>query len=142
MHSGIILAITGLFLTAHARADCVMEAAERHYVNPLILHAIAQQESGGRADAVNRNANGTLDRGAFQINSIHLPELKQHGIDASDLHDPCKSAYIAAWLLRREMNRAGNTWEAVGRYHSNTPFHRDKYAAAIMRRVQRMGARQ
>jgi len=33
--------------------------------------AIALAESGGRSDATNSNDNGTVDRGLWQINSIH-----------------------------------------------------------------------
>lgn len=36
------------------------------------MMAIAMAESGGRPDAINdKNANGSIDRGLFQINSIH-----------------------------------------------------------------------
>lgn len=35
--------------------------------------AIAMAESSGRSDAINHNTNGTVDRGAWQINSIHGP---------------------------------------------------------------------
>lgn len=33
--------------------------------------AVAMAESGGRSDAVGNNTNGTVDRGLWQINSIH-----------------------------------------------------------------------
>lgn len=36
--------------------------------------AIALAESGGKADATNHNSNGTVDRGLFQVNSIHGAE--------------------------------------------------------------------
>ena len=45
--------------------------------------------------------------------------------------EPCKSVYIAAWHLRRKMDKYGNTWQAVGAYHSETPALRDKYAKQI-----------
>lgn len=37
----------------------------------VLAAAIAQAESSGRAGATNRNTNGTIDRGLWQINSIH-----------------------------------------------------------------------
>lgn len=37
----------------------------------LMAAAIALAESGGRPDASNTNPNGTVDRGLFQINSVH-----------------------------------------------------------------------
>ena len=62
---------------------------------------------------------------------------------------PCKNVYIAAWQLRRQVIRYGNTWAAVGAYHSATPALRDEYArqiAGVLRRWQvlpedRSGAR-
>jgi len=114
-----------------ARADCFDEAARYQKVNPLILRAIAWQESHNRPDALHRNANGSIDYGVMQINSVHLPTLSQYGISTSTLMEPCKNVYIAAWHLRQKMNKYGNTWAAVGAYHSETPALRDRYAQQI-----------
>jgi soluble lytic murein transglycosylase-like protein len=73
----------------------------------------------------------------MQINSVHLPVLSQYGISSNTLMEPCKNVYIAAWHLRQKMNKYGNTWQAVGAYHSETPSQRDQYArqiAAILRK--------
>ncbi|RQH06132.1 lytic transglycosylase domain-containing protein [Paraburkholderia dinghuensis] len=114
-----------------AHADCFDEAARYQKVNPLILRAIAWQESHNRPDAVHRNANGSTDYGVMQINSVHLPTLLQYGISQSTLMEPCKNVYIAAWHLRQKMNKYGNTWAAVGAYHSESPSLRDRYAQDI-----------
>jgi hypothetical protein len=124
----------------HAQADCFDDAAAWQHLNPLILRAIAWQESHNRADATHENANGSIDYGVMQINSIHLPELAQYGIRRDALMVPCKNVYIAAWHLRKQVVRYGNTWTAVGAYHSATPALRDDYArriAAIIGRWQR-----
>jgi soluble lytic murein transglycosylase-like protein len=124
-----------------ARADCFDEAARYQKVNPLILRAIAWQESHNTPDALHRNTNGSVDYGVMQINSIHLPTLAQYGISSSTLMQPCKNVYIAAWHLRQKMNKYGNTWAAVGAYHSETPAMRDRYAqqiAAILRKWKLM----
>ncbi|RKP45505.1 lytic transglycosylase domain-containing protein [Trinickia fusca] len=118
--------------SAPARADCFDEAAQYQKVNPLILRAIAWQESHNRPDAKHKNANGSVDYGLMQINSIHLPTLAQYGISSNTLMEPCKSVYIAAWHLRQKMNKYGNTWQAVGAYHSETPSLRDHYARQIV----------
>ncbi|MFP6557435.1 lytic transglycosylase domain-containing protein [Paraburkholderia sp. B3] len=128
------LALAGV--STLARADCFDAAAHYQQVNPLILRAIAWQESHNHPDAVHRNANGSTDYGVMQINSVHLPTLAQYGISQSTLMEPCKNVYIAAWHLRQQMNKYGNTWAAVGAYHSETPTQRDRYAqqiAAILR---------
>lgn len=114
-----------------ARADCFDEAAKYQKVNPLVLRAIAWQESHNRPDAQHKNANGSTDYGLMQINSIHLPTLAQYGISSGTLMEPCKNVYIAAWHLRQKMNKYGNTWQAIGAYHSETPSLRDKYARQI-----------
>ena len=121
---------------AASRADCIDDAAVRHGVNALVLRAIGWQESRLQAAAVVRDADGSTDRGAFQINSVHLPELARHGIDAAALADGCTSAEVAAWHYRRQVDRDGNTWLAVGAYHSRTPARARHYAnqvAAVLR---------
>ncbi|SMG37440.1 lytic transglycosylase domain-containing protein [Paraburkholderia susongensis] len=128
----VVATLTLLAAAGSARADCFDEAAKYQKVNPLILRAIAWQESHNRPDAQHKNANGSTDYGVMQINSIHLPVLAQYGISQGTLMEPCKNVYIAAWHLRRQMNKYGNTWQAVGAYHSETPALRDKYAQQIV----------
>jgi soluble lytic murein transglycosylase-like protein len=122
----------GAWTAVSAHADCFDEAAKYQKVNPLILRAIAWQESHNRPDAVNKNANGSIDYGLMQINSIHLNTLSQYGISSGTLMEPCKSVYVAAWHLRQKMNKYGNSWQAVGAYHSETPAERDKYSRQII----------
>ena len=137
-----LAAIALTLLATHARADCFDDAASFHHVNPTILRAIDIVESGGKPWAVGHNANGTVDIGAMQINSIHLAELARYGMTKDDLFDGCKSIYTGAWLLRKAIDRYGNTWQAIGTYHSSTPALRDQYAAkvkAIAEQLQRYG---
>jgi soluble lytic murein transglycosylase-like protein len=124
--------LSTLLAAGPAHADCFDEAARYQKVNPLILRAIAWQESHNRPDALHKNANGSTDYGVMQINSIHLPTLAQYGISSNTLMEPCKNVYIAAWHLRQQMNKYGNTWQAVGAYHSETPALRDQYAQQIV----------
>lgn len=113
------------------RSDCVLSAAEYHHVNPNILLAIAIVESRLRPDASHLNANGTSDMGLMQINSVHLNELAKYGVKREDLYDGCKNVYTGAWILRKRLNEYGNTWAAIGAYHSATPALRDEYAARV-----------
>ena len=124
--------LSALLAAGPAHADCFDEAARYQKVNPLILRAIAWQESHNRPDALHKNANGSTDYGLMQINSVHLPTLAQYGISTNTLMEPCKNVYIAAWHLRQQMNKYGNTWQAVGAYHSETPTLRDQYAQQIV----------
>lgn len=117
-------------------ADCFTDAATYQKVNPVILRGIATVESQNDPKALNRNKNGSIDFGLMQVNSIHLPELKKYKIGRRDLMQSCKNIYVAAWLLRRSMNRYGNTWAAVGGYHSNTPKERAVYAIKVRQAVK------
>ena len=107
--------------------QCVVKAAERHSVNPWVLKAILKVESNFKPGAVTRNSNGTVDLGMAQINSIHLKELSNYGIAEDDLLNPCVSTYVAAWHLAKQHRRHGNTWFAVGAYHSATPCFNARY---------------
>lgn len=120
-----------------AHADCIADAAARHQVNADVLRAIGWQESRLQPTALGRNANGSIDVGAFQINSVHLSELGRYGIGASALADGCVSAEVAAWHYRRQVDRDGDSWQAVGAYHSRNPVLAARYAnqiAAILMR--------
>jgi len=118
-------------------ADCIDDAAARHRVNAAVLRAIGWQESRLQPQALHRNANGSIDIGAFQINSVHLSELGRYGIQRADLADGCTSADVAAWHYRRQIDRFGNGWQAVGAWHSLTPArahgYADRIAAILMR---------
>ncbi|GAB1845837.1 type III secretion system invasion protein IagB [Achromobacter xylosoxidans] len=124
-------------LTAH----CFEAAGERYRIDPLLLYAIAQVESSLRPGAINHNRNGTADYGVMQINSIHFPWLKQHGIDARRLLDePCTTVHVGAAILADMMSRYGYSWEAVGAYNaggtSGRAAARASYAAKVWERYQ------
>ena len=123
-----------------AAERCLGPAAQRHGVNPKILRAILQVESGMRANAVNHNPNGTMDVGMAQINSIHFPELAQWGITPERLLDPCVATHVAAWHLKRNLMRHGNTWFGVAAYHSATPEHNLRYQELVRREMTRTGS--
>lgn len=110
---------------------CVVLAAERHSVNPWVLKAILKVESDFKPAVVRRNVNGTLDLGMAQINSVHLKELSQYGIDEADLLNPCVASFVAAWHLAKLHRRYGNTWFAVGAYHSATPCFNNRYVGLV-----------
>ena len=120
-----------------AHADCIDDAAARHQVNADVLRAIGWHESRLRPAAVGHNANGSVDVGAFQINSIHLPELARLGIARTALADGCVCAEVAAWHYRRQVDLQGDGWQAVGAYHSRTAaraaWYANQIAAILMR---------
>jgi lysozyme-related protein Hpa2 len=122
-----------------AELDCFTAAANYQHVSPVVLRAIAWHESHGNASAIHRNANGSIDYGMMQINSIHLPALAHYGVSSSDLMNPCANIFVAAWHLHKMMVKYGNTWSAIGAYHSETPAERNPYARSIEAIVWRIG---
>lgn len=110
--------------------------AARHYGVPeALLQALARQESGGRANAIHHNTNGTRDIGLMQINSSWLPLLARHGLREQDLWDPCVNTLVAAWLLSDNFRRWGYTYRALGAYHSPDPQRQWRYARQVLRHL-------
>ena len=110
---------------------CIQEAAIFHQVNEAILTSILKVESSFRGDAINKNANGTMDVGIGQINSIHFKKLAQFNITPGDLLDPCVGTYVSAWHLSKQIKSYGNTWFAVGAYHSVSPYFNNRYQRLV-----------
>lgn len=120
-------------------APCVKPAADYHGVNPWILLAILKVESNFSPAAVNRNQNGTLDVGMAQINSIHFAKLSQYGITPTQLMDGCVATYVAAWHLRQQIVKYGNTWFGVAAYHSSSPCLNQRYGSMLWNELRGWG---
>lgn len=114
-----------------AHADCIDDAARRYGVNADLLRSIAYYESGLNPRALHRNGDGSTDIGLMQINSVHLPALRDQGIDRLRLYDASVNARVGAALLRRQIDQYGDTWRAVGAHHSRTPGLSERYARAV-----------
>jgi soluble lytic murein transglycosylase-like protein len=126
-----------------AQANCWQQAGARYDIDPLLLYAIGQQETGLRPNLVNYNKDGSYDIGLMQINSRHLPRLAAQGIKEEQLkNDACVSVMVAASILSDFMRRVGGTWEAVGAYNAGTSPRthatRVKYALQVWRRYQQL----
>lgn len=119
-------------------ADCVLDAARVSGMPVAALFAILATEGGNTGEALS-NKNGTWDLGGFQINTVHLRELAAMGISPDAvLRDGRVNAYAAAWLLRKEYQRTGSLWQAIGAYHSRTPHRRDAYIRRIKNNLERL----
>lgn len=117
---------------------CWEDVGRRYNINPYLLGAIAKTESNFNANAVRHNPNGTRDIGLMQINSIWLPELAKYGITEPSLFDPCTNLTVGAWILSQRQDQFGNTWAAVGTYHSKTPKFKWQYADKVQMNLQKL----
>lgn len=142
----LVIAVVSSCAPVFAAAACFDDAAARYGVSPQLLCAVATCESGLRADAVNethRARTGTVDYGLMQINSGHLPWLRQYGITQQHLMDACTNVQVGAYILAEKLQRYGNTWEAVGAYNAactqlkgdKCVEARSKYAWCVQRRL-------
>lgn len=108
-----------LILSQSALANCWNKAAHYYHVDPYLLYAIANVESGMNPYAVGKNHDGTIDVGLMQINSTHFTALEQHGISEQRLMtEPCTSIMVGASILSGMIKVYGYNWEAVGAYNA------------------------
>lgn len=121
--------------------QCVISAAARYSIPVPVFQAVLRTE-GGWVGLKKRNTNGSYDLGPAQINTIHLPELRQYGITETALaNDICTNLHVAAYRLRSEINRVGEFWRGIGNYHSRTPKYHNIYLGKVRKHLaQIMGS--
>ncbi|WP_051910665.1 lytic transglycosylase domain-containing protein [Pectobacterium brasiliense] len=137
MKKNIILILPFLFpmlvKATTQKYDCITEAAICFQINPLLIKAIILQESGNRQHAIAKNKNNTIDVGLMQINSIHFKELSSIGISEKTLREnSCANVFSGSWILYKTIQKHGYSWDGIGKYHSSTPHHHDKYINKII----------
>lgn len=138
--------LTALPVFASAADYCWQEAGARYGVDPLLLYAIARQESRFDNHATNRNPDGSEDVCMMQINSSHFGKLASYGITRERLvNDPCLCIEVGAWVLSSAYVhygvdwRQGVDWDGVGAYNAGTKAssgqqrRREAYARSVQR---------
>ena len=55
--------------------------------------------------------------GATQINSQWFPVLKRYGISEADLFNECTNLKVGAWLMKRNIDSMGWSWDTVGAHN-------------------------
>lgn len=150
------------FFTPPAQAETedhrvpIIQAA-RHWQIPARLDlAVARVESGLNPWAVNVagrgfmpktseeaariideawNRGASLDVGLMQINSYWM---RRYGLDPHTLLEPRNNAVMGVWILSKEIERFGLTWQAVASYHTpvaKNPERGKNYALAVIRQI-------
>lgn len=99
--------------------QCYAQAAETFKLPFSLLPGIAMVERGRLGEST-PNKNGTSDHGIMQINDYWTNLFKSNfGITATQIRDnACLGIWMAGYIVRYEINRAGDFWKGVGRYHS------------------------
>lgn len=117
---------------------CINAAAKHQNLPADILWAIRMHEAGQRGLVSVKNKDGSVDVGVMQINSIHFEEFqKKWRIPPSWLvHGNCISIYAGAYILKKEINRAGDFWRGVGSYNSRTPSLNRAYQEKIKKQLR------
>lgn len=118
--------------------QCVFSAAARYSIPVPVFQAVLRTE-GGWVGLKKRNTNGSYDLGPAQINTIHLPELRQYGItEAALANDSCTNLHVAAFRMRSEINRVGDFWRGIGNYHSRTPKFHNIYLGKVRKHLSQI----
>ncbi len=154
------LLLPGLAM-AEAEADyrpVIIKAARQWQVPPRLALAIARVESGLHPWAVNVAGRGyqpesreeasliieeawaagrSFDVGLMQINSYWM---RRYGLDPQLLLEPQKNAIMGVWILSKEIERFGLTWQAVASYHTpvaKNPERGKSYALTVIRQINK-----
>lgn len=110
-------------------ADCLVNAAKKHDMDPHRAAAIAMQESTYRKNAVNKN-RFSADYGLFQINS---KTVREYGLNKKKLIEDMEYSVNAYFQVMKDKNRLceklkNDAWSC---YHSKTPSLRLKYKKLV-----------
>ena len=95
--------------------QAIITEAEKNDIPLSLAFSLAHTESNYNSNATNRNANTTIDRGLFQLNSNSFPALSE-----ADFFDPFVSSKYGMAHLKFCLNTAGNEVSALAMYNAGT----------------------
>lgn len=107
------------------------EAGSYFNIDPRLLWSVAKVESKHNPYAISVNENGTEDIGIMQINSVHLPFLRKHGISKKDLFEPRTNIFVGTWVLHNCFKKYGNSINAITCY--NGRIKDNPYAEKVLK---------
>jgi soluble lytic murein transglycosylase-like protein len=117
-------------------SSAILEYADANDIPPSLAFALAYTESRYKPSAVNRNVNGTIDRGLFQLNSASFPRLTE-----AEFFDPKTSARYGLAHFKYCLTVAENEVAALAMYNAgitrikndSTPRKTLNYISHILR---------
>jgi len=123
-----------------AAAFCFEEAGRQAGVEPALLWAIAEVETGFNPTAVSTNRDGSLDVGLMQINSRWRNSIGEK--TWGSLFDPCTNVRVAAGILAECIAEHGYSWQGIGCYNAVSTDRQADYARKILSVMQQILASQ
>ncbi len=116
---------------------CFDEAGHYYGINPLLLRAIAEVESGLNPKAFRSNPDGSASIGLMQVNTKWLSELRRAGYDESLFWDVCYNVWLGAAVLKACIDKYGYDWRAIECYRGvPNPSGNSSYVWAIYRAMR------
>ena len=91
--------------------DLIESAAKQYNIDPSLIRAVIQTESGGNPKAVS-------SKGAVGLGQLMAPTAKSLGV--SDPTEPKQAIPAIAALLNENLTRYGNVQDALRAYHGGT----------------------
>lgn len=141
--SRTVLLLLLLLASSSSFAFCFQAAGARYQIDPVLLEAMAVQESGLNPRAINTNRNKagkavSTDYGVMQINSTHIPTLISMGVIRSKddlLNNACLNVQIGAWILAKHLQTCGVSWSCLGSYNAGFADNNEKRRMVYARRI-------
>lgn len=115
---------------------CIAQTAKRFNLPEALLRSVLEVESG-KVGELRVNKNGTYDIGPMQINSSWLNKFSTHVTKEQILYNGCTNIQVGAWILRYNIDKAGNIWQGIGNYHSKTKDKHDNYRNKVFVALQK-----
>jgi soluble lytic murein transglycosylase-like protein len=116
--------------------DYFIESGKFFGIPPILLKKVAVIESSLNQNCINYNTNKTIDYGIMQINSCHFEELKKIGVTENMIMSPRVNIFAGAYLLSKYIKKEGFNLEAIGKYHSHTPYFKQKWNAKLIEELK------
>lgn len=104
----------------------ISSTAAKYNLDPGLVNAVVQQESGGDPSAHNTAGGGTGAWGPMQVRGPALQDYNEaHGTNytGKDLTDPAKGVDVGAWYLDQQLQKYPNPVAALTAYNQgpNSP---------------------
>jgi soluble lytic murein transglycosylase-like protein len=111
-----VITYLGEIAGSRSLAMVILNECDKFNIDPSLAFALAWEESRFMPRAINRsNANRTIDRGLFQLNSNSFPRLSEE-----DFFNPSLNAYYGLSHLAWCLEAGGSVVSGLAMYNAGT----------------------